>query len=304
MLGRVAINLLRFVVVPLVLLFTVASWVAADIALHPPDLSSDAELAVFPALKADLHRVAFFSRAEPGRPPVRLVGRFFPGRSHATIFLTHGYGYDQNQVLQYAAFLHHAGYSVLTYNTRTVGGSGGPAATLGALEQDDALGALDYVASRRDVDRTRIGALGISLGAAITILAAARDIRIRAVVADSSFADAHAALNSAVPSIVHLPAVPFALLTVALAEASAGVSLNTARPIAVVARISPRPILFIHGLADTYIPPTNSIRLYWAARPPKTLWLIPGVGHTGGYAVMCAAYEQRVVRFFRRSIGL
>jgi len=299
---RVPRVLLRLVVV-LALLMTAVSWEGADLALHPPAMSSDAELAHFPALARIVQDVSFPSRPVRGHGAVRLVGRFFPGRSRAAIILTHGLGPDQNQMLPWANFLHRAGYSVLTYDTRSRGGSGGAAATLGALEQDDALGAVDYIVSRRDVDHARIGALGVSLGAVVTILAAARDRRIRAVVADSAFSDADSAISSAIMFIAHVPARPFAALTVAIAEARAGVSVDTVRPVDVVARISPRPILVIHGLADTYIPPANSARLYAAARAPKEIWRIAGAAHTGGYGVAGSAYERRVAGFFQRSLG-
>ena len=46
----------------------------------------------------------------------------------------------------------------------------------------DAMRALDYLASRPDVDATRIGAAGCSGGGALTTFVAALDTRIKAVV--------------------------------------------------------------------------------------------------------------------------
>jgi len=295
---RLVAGLVRFLVVPLLALLLAGSWEAADLGLHPPRFDTHHTIGDFPALNAVAQNVSFPSRAGQ----VRLVGRFFPGHNHATIILSHGFGPDQDQMLPWADFLHRAGFSVLTFDMRARGGSGGAAVTLGALEQYDLLGAVDYVASRHDVDRRRIGALGLSLGAAVTIMAAARDRRIRAVVDDSSFADARSAIASAFGAFTHLPSVPFALPTVAIAEWRAGVSLAMVRPVAVVGRISPRPILIIHGLADTFIPPVNSRRIYAAAGQPKAVWWVPGAGHTGAYAVERAVYERRVVAFFRRAL--
>jgi len=295
---RLIAGLVKFLVVPLLVLLLAGSWEAADLGLHPPRFDTRHTLRDFPALDAVEQDVSFPSRA--GR--VRLVGRFFPSRSRAAIILSHGFGPDQDQMLPWADFLHRAGYSVLTFDMRARGGSGGAAVTLGALEPYDLLGAVDYVASRRDVDRRRIGALGLSLGAAVTIMAAARDDRIRAVVDDSSFSDAQSAIGSAFGAFTHLPSMPFALPTVAIAEWRAGVSLATVRPVAVVGRISPRPILIIHGLADTFIPPVNSQRIYAAAGRPKSVWWVPGAGHTGAYAVERAVYERRVVAFFRHAL--
>ena len=61
------------------------------------------------------------------------------------------------------------------------------AVTLGALEQLDLMSAVDYVTGRIDVDPAGIGALGVSLGGSTTLLAAASDPRMKAVVDDSGF---------------------------------------------------------------------------------------------------------------------
>lgn len=44
-------------------------------------------------------------------------------------------------------------------------------------------------------------------------------------------------------------------------------------------RISPIPLLVVHGDKDLYFPPEHARQLYAAAREPKELWLIPGFGH-------------------------
>jgi pimeloyl-ACP methyl ester carboxylesterase len=50
-------------------------------------------------------------------------------------------------------------------------------------------------------------------------------------------------------------------------------------PVEVVARISPTPLLFVHGDEDHYFPLEHPEALYEAAREPKELWLIEGFGH-------------------------
>jgi pimeloyl-ACP methyl ester carboxylesterase len=50
-------------------------------------------------------------------------------------------------------------------------------------------------------------------------------------------------------------------------------------PIEVVPRISPIPVLFVHGDRDHYFPVEHAIALYEAAREPKELWLVEGFGH-------------------------
>ena len=46
-----------------------------------------------------------------------------------------------------------------------------------------------------------------------------------------------------------------------------------------VAELAPRPLLLLHGTADTILPHECSERIYDRAQEPKTLKLFPGVGH-------------------------
>jgi pimeloyl-ACP methyl ester carboxylesterase len=46
-----------------------------------------------------------------------------------------------------------------------------------------------------------------------------------------------------------------------------------------VAQLAPRPLLLLHGTADSILPHECSERLYERAQEPRTLKLFPGVGH-------------------------
>jgi fermentation-respiration switch protein FrsA (DUF1100 family) len=50
-------------------------------------------------------------------------------------------------------------------------------------------------------------------------------------------------------------------------------------PHEVVGRISPVPVLIVHGDADAYFPVEHAEKLYAAAAEPKELWIEPGFGH-------------------------
>ncbi|MDD5667758.1 MAG: alpha/beta fold hydrolase [Actinomycetota bacterium] len=67
-------------------------------------------------------------------------------------------------------------------------------------EVDDVIAAIDYLESRDLIEGERIGLYGQSHGAAISVLAAERDARIKAVVAEAGFYDAVDLYNNAVAS--------------------------------------------------------------------------------------------------------
>jgi fermentation-respiration switch protein FrsA (DUF1100 family) len=292
-------KLLLWFLLPLCLLAIVLlggiGWIGSERALHPHYYHYKSALADFP----DLHPQPVRFRSSTG---ITLQGRFFPGTEKTTIILANGYGDTEQQMLPIAEFLHQAGFNVFTYDMRARGQSGGEYVTLGVLEQKDLISTVSYIAARSDVADNRIGVLGISMGGATAILAAAQDARIRAVVDDCGFSDAPSVIAASFEHFIHLPAFPFAPATVWIAEQRAGIDVNLARPMDVVARISPRPILIIHGLADFVVPVENSERNFAAARQPKQLWLVPGAKHGQAHTVAKAEYERRVDEFFKSAL--
>jgi fermentation-respiration switch protein FrsA (DUF1100 family) len=55
-------------------------------------------------------------------------------------------------------------------------------------------------------------------------------------------------------------------------------------PAEAAARITPVPLLVVHGDQDAYFPADHGQSLYDAAKEPKELWLIPGFGHAERHA--------------------
>ena len=241
----------------------VIGWVGSERALHPAYGRYKWSLATFP----DLHPERIQVR---GADNILLDGRFFRGAHSSLVILASGYGDTQDQMLSIAEFLHRAGFSVLTYNSRARATSGGKYVTLGAMEQQDVVSLVNYAVGRRDVDANRIGILGISMGGASAILAAARDKRLRAVVDDSGF--------------------------------RANVDVNRVRPMDVITEVSPRSLLIIHESGDAIVPVDNSLRNFAAACQPEELWLVPGSGHAQAETIAKPEYETRVTKVFEDAL--
>src|SRR5258705_85953 len=179
------------------------------------------------------------------------------------------------------------GFAVLPFDVRGMGASPPAPFSLGYFEQRDVLGAVDFLRSGPlpypELGRTHaIGGWGISMGAATLLLAAAREPAIQAVVSDSAYAAISPILEREVPKSASLPPLftPGALLA---ARALYGMAFYAVRPVEVVANIAPRPIFFLHGDGDDYMPPPNMGLLVDAARSAPNAqvqsWLCPGVKH-------------------------
>lgn len=272
------------------------AWRASNALMYSPPSHYAWNLGDYPALA----RVAepFRVRSSTG---VTLVGRFFPGRRNATIVLSHGYGGDEDEMLPVASTLHAAGFTIVTYNERGRDGSGG-AGTWGALETRDLRSVIDAVVRHPHVDPNEVAEFGFSIGADISILEAATDPRVKAVVADASWPTLSGYMKPRLSDILLHPTAMYSPLALKLLQWRTGADLSQVRPAAVIGRISPRPILLIQGLADKDVNPHSGVVNFQHARPPRQLWLVKGEGHSGTVAPGGAGTSPRVAAFFERAL--
>lgn len=63
-----------------------------------------------------------------------------------------------------------------------------------------------------------------------------------------------------------------------------------------------KPILFIHGSADSFVPCSMVYDVYHAAKTEKELLVVEGAEHGASAAVMGEAYWDAVFRFIGRHI--
>jgi len=271
-------------------------WRASGQAMQPVRGASRRSLDDYPELRPD-------DVVVEGRNGVSLAGRLIRGRGSATIVLVHGYGGNQDEMLPVAAALHAVGFGVFTFDTRGCGRSGG-AVTFGALECDDLIAVVDNLVDRGDVDANRIAVLGFSMGAATAILAAAGDPRIKAVVADSAWSDVRSWLRPSLRSFLLHPRDRFSPPSLKLVELRTRIDLDLLRPVDAVGAISPRPLLLLHGSADTVVLPEDSSRLLAAAGDPNERMLINGAQHGDTIAPGGAACGSAVLAFFERALAI
>jgi dipeptidyl aminopeptidase/acylaminoacyl peptidase len=198
-------------------------------------------------------------------------------------------------------FLHRAGFAIVSFDFRGMGESGGRFCSFGQCEKEDVRTAVRYLRTRAGIAPGRVGAMGLSMGGAAAIMAAGEDPDIGAVVADSAFARLDQMIRQRF-SPLGRAGVPLATCTQWCGEWMAGFSAGDVTPVAVIPRLSPRPLLLIHGDADTHTPPAQSEQLYAAAREPKQLWLVPRAPHVGCYHTARQEYERRVTQFFRDAL--
>lgn len=189
-----------------------------------------------------------------------------------------------------------AGFDVLQFDWRAHGVSEGERATFGVHEASDLLGALDFL-DAREVEQ--IGLLGFSMGGAVALRVAAVDSRVACVVCDGGFVHPEHAIEGFFREKLGRPLRPLARLVQHLIELRLGLNLGEASPLSYVGRIAPRPVLFIYGERDPFVPLADQEAVLAACGEPKTVWRVEGAGHREAHKREPEAYRQRVIEFFR-----
>lgn len=221
-----------------------------------------------------------------------------PGSERAVVIL-HGHGGSMDWDIHRAPALHAAGFNVLLFDFRAHGRSDGRLATFGYLERLDVQGAVEFLKRR---GMRRIGLLGFSYGGIATILAAPICPEVDAVITDGGPARMKTAIIGRCVE-AHLPrglAVFLAWLVVNMTSLRLGVNLSRYEALRWVGQIAPRPIFFVHGELDQYCPDFDE--LYTAAKQPKEVWRLPGIGHTKASETYPEEFRRRVIGFFNENL--
>ncbi len=218
-------------------------------------------------------------------------------RARGTIIYLHGVGDCKIGGVHPAAFLYSQGYNVFLYDSRHHGESGGRYCTYGFYERHDVSTAVDYLQQRPDLRVGKVGLFGTSMGAAIAIQAAAIDARIAAVVAEASFTTLRSIAVDYQKRLIKLPWHFLRNVALARSQKVAGFKARYVSPLDDVRKLR-CPVLFVHGLEDTFIDVRYSKDLYQAAPEPKQIFLIEKAAHNNVWETGGRQYQDVLASFF------
>jgi uncharacterized protein len=227
---------------------------------------------------------------------LRLRGWYVPSRNGAAVIAAPGRGGSQRP----ARLLVRHGYGVLLFDRRGEGTSDGDPNAFGWRAATDLKAAVAYLQSRPDVQDGRIGGIGLSVGAETLLQAAAESQGLRAVVSDGA-GSRSIREDLANPRSDKWNDVPTSLVI----SMGTAILSNQAPPPNLkdlVARIAPRPVLFIYGQHDQPNVRGLTPSYYKAAGEPKAIWQVARASHTGAIDSHPREYERRVVAFFDHAL--
>jgi len=204
-----------------------------------------------------------------------------PGRQELAIVMAHGFTQSwQRPMVWRIAQRFNLAAGVVTFDFRGHGRSGG-VSTLGDKEVNDLDVAVRYA---RELGYQRVATVGFSMGGSVVLRQAALRGGVDAVVSVSGPGRWY--YRDTVPMRkVHFVAEKrlgrlVARYFLQTRISSAGWDPEPPLPPAeAVARISPVPVLIVHGEKDMYFPAEHARQLHASAHEPKDLWLLPEFGH-------------------------
>lgn len=220
-----------------------------------------------------------------------------------TALVIHGYGNRATDMLHIGYMYNHSlGYNILMPDLRHAGQSGGEAIQMGWL---DRLDVMQWIGTAPALfgDSLRMAVHGISMGGATTMMVSGEDLPgyVRCFVDDCGYTSVWDEFSKELKTQFGLP--PFPLLHTAswLCGMKYGWNFREASALKQVAKCT-KPMLFIHGADDDYVPTWMVYPLYEAKPQPKELWIVPDTEHAEAYRNHPEEYTRRVKEFVGKYI--
>jgi fermentation-respiration switch protein FrsA (DUF1100 family) len=233
-----------------------------------------------------------FFKTEDG---LTLHGWFFRARpdAKATILVLHGNAENISTHVNSVLWLINEGFNVFIFDYRGYGRSEGKPTLPGI--HSDAEAALKTLTALPGIDHDRIIVLGQSLGGAVAVYTAANTRykqHIRALIIDSAFSSYRRIAREKLDGFS---------LTWPFQYPLSFLFSNAYSPEKWIGKVSPVPLLILHGERDTIVPVHHAETLFDAAGPPKEMWLVPAEGHIHSFAN--DTVRKQVVEYMERVLG-
>lgn len=218
-----------------------------------------------------------------------------PGYTDGAIDMLH-IGYIYNRLM---------GMNILIPDLHANGKSEGETMQMGWKDRTDVLqwiGIADSIFSD-STGHARIVVHGQSMGAATTMNVSGEKTppSVKCFVEDCGYTSAWDEFSYELKEMFSLPEVPILHSASALCKLQYGWSFGEDSPLRQVAKCH-KPMLFIHGGGDTFVPTRMVFPLYEAKPSPKYLVVFPHSAHARSYRDHRAEYEKRIVTFVKKYI--
>ncbi len=233
---------------------------------------------------------------------IELGGWLIPGKPELpAIVLCHDLGASKSSLVNLAIRLQRQGFTLLAFDFRGHGESGGERSTLGLVEKRDVLGAVDYLGTVQGIDARRLGIYGVGMGAFAATLAALDRPSLRVMVLDSLYPAIEYPLSRRVYEnwrfgVEYLSALPMVALRLLDRSAASG-----DRAADILPRLVGRDVLMVAPAGDLALAGEME-RMYHTIPEQENaegnLITLPATLQNGLYGENLERYVSRVCAFF------
>ncbi|MCQ2163526.1 MAG: alpha/beta hydrolase [Bacteroidales bacterium] len=224
-----------------------------------------------------------------------------PSTAQGTALVVHGYTDNHicflNLVRMYRDSLN---YNVLVPDLHHHGFSEGDAVQMGWYDRLDAMRFIEEAHGIFGDDFMVMH--GVSMGGATTMMTSGEDLPgyVKAFVDDCGYSSVWDQYTHNLKQMFHLPPFPVLHSASIVCKHRYGWTFKEASSMAQLAKCE-RPMLFIHGDKDDFVPTAHVYKNYDAkVKGYKELWLAPGSEHAMAYKDHPAEYTQHVRDFLAK----
>lgn len=235
---------------------------------------------------------------------LRLFGRFLPAASTSvrSVILVHGF--RSNPTVDFGGLIeyyHAQGFNVLLVDDRAHGASEGEEIGFGFRDRRDLVRWCRQLVTVTG-DDARIALHGVSMGASAVMFAAGEDDlpeQVKCFIEDCGFSSVREEFAHTFPKALRLLKKPVLFAADLLCRGRNGYALSEASVRESLHR-NRRPMLFIHGGQDDFVPTSMVYENYNACAGRKELYICEGAGHARSYAADPKRYEMVVESFMQK----
>lgn len=218
----------------------------------------------------------------------------------ATAVLVHGYTDCGIRMMPIGRMYHdNLRMNILVPDLYNAGRSSGDHFQMGWNDRLDIKRWITDVAPKIFGDTIRMVVHGVSMGAATTMmLSGDADVphNVIAYIEDCGYTSVNEQFSKELSERFNLPQWPLIPIASQLCQWRYGWNFYEASALKQVSKCK-RPMLFIHGSADKFVPTHMVYSLYKVKPTPKTLWVAPNAEHAHSYLLYPKTYTHKVLLF-------
>lgn len=219
--------------------------------------------------------------------------------SEKAVILCHGITWSLCGSIKYVEMFLKKGFSVLVYDHRNHGLTGGKDTSYGYFEKFDLKACTDWISNKLGKDSV-IGLLGESMGAGTVLQNIAIDPRIKFCIADCGYSDIITLFKYRLVKDYRIKRLPIIEITSMITKLRSGWSFKEISPIRAISMVD-TPILFTHGESDDFIPTWMSKEMQKVKMGFRDIYIVPNAAHVESYWKNMQEYEVRVDQFLKQN---